>query len=83
MSRLTKALLIVWCVFLFVVSFVVGARNQNTLDVQGARLEVNGEPVNIDGATNVVIQSSHTVTNFGDVIVTNNSVTVTVWLKSK
>jgi hypothetical protein len=47
----------------------------------GQVVNFNGQAVSLDGAAQVKVQSSHSVTAYDDVTVTVNTVTVTIWMQ--
>jgi hypothetical protein len=47
----------------------------------GQVLQFNGQTLSLDGAAQVKVQSSNSVTAYGDVTMTVNTVTVTVWMR--
>lgn len=65
------------------VVFVLALLNMpSQAQASGQVIEFNGHTLSLDGAAQVKVQSSNSVTSYDDVTVTVNTVTVTVWMQA-
>lgn len=81
-ERTVRILFSILLLMLAVVFVLALLKIPSQAQAPGQVIEFNGHTLSLDGAAQVKVQSSNSVTSYDDVTVTVNTVTVTVWMQA-